>query len=262
MVTARPWKGTVRRHSTARPLVVGIATDTSGSMRWAEDGVAEFAYVWTNAGHRIGARTAAVTFGDHVHRIARPGEVMTHVERKSATDGQEAFDFAAAALDGVLHFTTPAYAARILLVISDGQLVKDGEPDRAAEWLRRMDRAGTHVLWIGDRDWDNHYSGWLPKLARKLPKLTLVTAEREMGRRRRSWETPTHPTRKRVRHPQRGGARSDQGQRHLDSADQKVLIRPARAAPSGPAETVPPAGGRRFGPRPRLRGWCPRWGST
>ena len=195
MVTARPWKGTVRRHSTARPLVVGIATDTSGSMRWAEDGVAEFAYVWTNAGHRIGARTAAVTFGDHVHRIARPGEVMTHVERKSAVDGQEAFDFAAAALDGVLHFTTPAYAARILLVISDGQLVKDGEPDRAAEWLRRMDRAGTHVLWIGDRDWNNSYSGWLPKLARKLPKLTLVTAEREMGRRRRSWETPTHPTR-------------------------------------------------------------------
>jgi hypothetical protein len=176
MVTARPWKGTVRRHANARPLVIGIATDTSGSMRWAETGVAEFAYVYTNAGHRIGARTAAVTFGDQVHRICRPGEVMTHVQRKSASDSTEQFDWAMAALDGVLHLTAPAYAARILLVISDGALVKGGESARAAEWLRRMDKAGTHVLWISDRDIDG-YSMWLPRLAKQLDRLTLVTAE-------------------------------------------------------------------------------------
>ena len=176
MVTAKPWKGTVRRHAVARPLVVAIATDTSGSMRWAESGVAEFAYVYTNAGHRIGARTAAVTFGDSVHRICRPGEVMTHVERKSASDGQEAFDYAIAALDGVLHLTSPAYAARVLLVISDGALVKSGEPARAAEWLRRMDKAGTHVLWIGDRDLRGS-NNWLGKLAKKLDRLTLVATE-------------------------------------------------------------------------------------
>jgi hypothetical protein len=176
MVTARPWKGTVRRHAVARPLVVGIATDTSGSMRWAESGVAEFAYVYTNAGHRIGARTAAVTFGDSVHRICRPGEVMTHVQRKTASDGTESFDHAMAALDGVLHLTSPAYAARILMVISDGALVKGGESERAAEWLKRMTKAGTHVLWIGDRD-KNSYMNWLSKLGRKLDRLTLIDVE-------------------------------------------------------------------------------------
>ena len=176
MVTARPWRGTVRRHSTARPLVIGIATDTSGSMHWAEHAVAEFAYVYTNAGHRIGARTAAVTFGSQVHRICRPGEVMTHVQRKTASDSTEQFDHAIAALDGVLRLTTPAYSARILLVISDGALVKDGEPAKAQEWLRRMDKAGTHVLWIGDRNL-KHYSHWLPKMAHKLDRLTLVDVE-------------------------------------------------------------------------------------
>jgi hypothetical protein len=144
-------------------------------MRWAEDGVAEFAYVYTNAGHRIGARTAAVTFGTHVHRIARPGEVMTHVETKSASDGNEEFDKAMAALDGVLHLTDPSYAARILMVISDGALVKGGETARATEWLRRMDKAGTHVLWIADRD--IRYANWLVKLSAKLPHLTVVNVE-------------------------------------------------------------------------------------
>ena len=180
----RPWRGTVRRHTTARPLVVGVATDTSGSMRWAEEGVAEFAYVYTNAGHRIGARTAAVTFGDHVHRIARPGEVMTHVQRKTASDGSEAFDKAIAALDGVLHLTDPAYAARILLVISDGAFVRDQEPEKAQEWLRRMDKVGTHVLWIGDRTVGGSYSTWLSRLSKKLSNLTMVDVETAYSRRR------------------------------------------------------------------------------
>ena len=61
MVTARPWEGTKRRHSSMRPVVVGIATDTSGSMRWAEGAVADFAYTWANAGRRIGAARRAVS---------------------------------------------------------------------------------------------------------------------------------------------------------------------------------------------------------
>ena len=186
MVTAQPWRGTVRRHTTARPLVVGIATDTSGSMRWAEDGVAEFAYVYANAGHRIGARTAAVTFGDHVHRIGRPGEVMNHVVHKSASDSTEEFDKAMAALDGVLHLTAPGFnAARILLVVSDGALVKRGETDRAAEWLRRMDKAGTHVIWITDHELTaGGYDDWMSKVARKAPRFTVVpvTSHRRIAR--------------------------------------------------------------------------------
>ena len=171
MVTARPWRSTVRRHSASRPLVIGVATDTSGSMRWAEHAVAEFAYVYANAGHRIGARTAAVTFGDHVHRIARPNEVLTQIVRKTANDSTEEFDRAMAALDGVLHLTTPAYSARILFVISDGQLVKDHEIDRGNLWMQAMDRAGTHVVWITDHV--SHSGHWLARAAVKYPRMTL-----------------------------------------------------------------------------------------
>jgi hypothetical protein len=177
MVSARPWKSTVRRHTNARPLVLGVATDTSGSMRWAEKAVASFAYVYANAGHRIGARTAAVTYGDHVHRIARPGEVMEKIVRKTANDSTEEFDRAMAALDGVLHLTTPSSAAKILLVISDGAYVKGDEADKAAMWLRAMDRAGTHIVWITEHDTrDTSYDYWLDDTARKLPRMTVRAA--------------------------------------------------------------------------------------
>ncbi len=179
MTTARPWHGTKRRHSTAKPLVIGVATDTSGSMRWAEEAVARIAYTYTNAGHRIGARTAAVTFGTKVHRIARPGEVMDHVIRKSASDGTEQFDYAMAALDGVLHLTDPIAAARLLVVISDGQFVKGGEIDRAYEWLRRMNKAGTYVVWVSDRELSGGsvYTHWLRRAVRAMDNVSYVAVE-------------------------------------------------------------------------------------
>jgi hypothetical protein len=177
MVTAAPWRTTVRRHTSARPLVLGVATDTSGSMRWAERGVAEFAYVFTNAGHRVGARTAAVTFGDRVHRIARPGEIMDKVVSKTASDGTERCDYAMAALDGVLHLTDPGQAARILLVVSDGALVERGEGDKTLEWMKAMDKAGTWVVWISDADIDTgSYGKWL-KAAQWLPHFMLKTVK-------------------------------------------------------------------------------------
>jgi len=183
MVTAQPWRTTVRRHSTARPLVLGIATDTSGSMKWAENAVAQFAYVYANAGHRIGARTAAVTFGSQVFRIARPGEVMTEVLTKTANDSTEMVDNALAALDGVLHLTTPSYAARICIVVSDGALVESGEPDKAYAWMKAMDKAGTHVIWITDRP-DSGYA-WINEAA-KLPHFTRMSV---LGGERRDGES-------------------------------------------------------------------------
>jgi hypothetical protein len=75
-----------------------------------------------------------------------------------------------ASLDGVLQLTTPSYAARILFVVSDGAFVQAGEPDKANTWLRRLDAAGTHVVWISDAvDGPNFLSR---SGARKLTHLT------------------------------------------------------------------------------------------
>jgi len=160
MVTAQPWRGEKRRHTTAKPLVVGLATDTSGSMGWAEQMVAEAAYVFAHAGSRIGARTAAVTFGNHAEAVVKPGNLPREVITRSANGGSEDFDNAAAALDGVLHLGHNDGSAKFVCVISDAQLVRPGEIRIAEQWLDRWIKAGTYILWVGAA---RHYSGtnWL-----------------------------------------------------------------------------------------------------
>ena len=148
MVTARPWEATKRRHSSTRPIVVGIATDTSSSMRWAESAVADFAYTWANAGQRVGARTAAVTFGDHALAVIKPGEAISAVRRKAADGGTEVADLGLAALDGVLKFSHNNGAAKLLVVVSDAHLVITHEWLRVLKRLKEFKAAGTKIIWV------------------------------------------------------------------------------------------------------------------
>lgn len=148
MTTAKPWRTTRRTHSHVKPIVIGIATDISGSMKWAERSVAQFAYVWTHAGQRVGARTAAVTFGDRVERIAAPGEVLNSLVVRAANGSTEVADKALAALDGVLHLSSHNNAAKLLIIVSDAMLVIDRETDRVVKRLTEMRDAGTTVIWV------------------------------------------------------------------------------------------------------------------
>ena len=152
MSTATPWERTKRKHTSTRPVIVGVATDTSGSMSYAAQFVAEFAWLMGTAGQRIGARTAAVTFGEHTEMVTRPGEVPAMVARRNADGGHEDFNHACAALEGVLHYTAAASAAKILFVVSDGMFVMEGEMLRAQKWLRNLTQAGTLVVWLGVSD--------------------------------------------------------------------------------------------------------------
>lgn len=150
MTTATPWERTKRLRTTSRPVVVGIMTDTSGSMGWAENFVADFAWTVATAGIRVGARTAAVTFGSRTEMVTRPGATPQQIRVRTANGSQEMFDEAAAALEGVLHFTTgAANAAKVLFIVSDGELVREGEPSRAAQRIEQFTNAGTLVVWVG-----------------------------------------------------------------------------------------------------------------
>lgn len=148
MVSAQPWKTAKRRHTTAKPLTVGVMTDTSGSMGWAEDMVAEAAFVFSHAGHRIGARAAAVTFGDKAEGVVAPRELPTAIRTRRANGGSEAFDEAAAAMDGVLNLSYDNGSAKFIVVVSDAYLVAPGEIDMAKEWISRWSKAGTRVVWV------------------------------------------------------------------------------------------------------------------
>jgi hypothetical protein len=148
MVTATPWRATKRQHSHVKPLVVGLMTDTSGSMRWAAGGMASAAYIVSNAGARIGARTASVTFGTRAHPVTWPREPAKVVVRKEADSGGENFDQAAAALDGALKLTS-GEASKLVVIVTDGQLVMLDMPEKARMWCERWDAAGVQIIWIG-----------------------------------------------------------------------------------------------------------------
>jgi hypothetical protein len=148
MTTAKPWVDKIRKHGMGAPAVVGIATDTSGSMSWAQDMVASAAYIVGKAGHRINAKTAAVTFGSEVEAVLKPGEVPTEVREREANGGVEEFDKALAALDGALGLTSNPDAAKVLVIISDNELVKNFEPERRAMWMKKMVDAGVAIVWV------------------------------------------------------------------------------------------------------------------
>jgi len=149
MSTATPWRTTKRDRTRTKPVVVGVLTDTSGSMSWAQKFVADFAWMMSVAGARVGARSAAVTFGDSAEAVTAPGKVPQMVRERRANGGTEKFDDAAAAIEGVLRLGVPSNAAKILFIVSDGELVIRGERERAALWVEKWTQAGTLVVWIG-----------------------------------------------------------------------------------------------------------------
>lgn len=148
MTTAKPWVDKVRKHAFGPPAIVGIATDTSGSMAWAQGMVASAAYIVGKAGHRINAKTAAVTFGSQIEAVLKPGEVPSEVRERSADGGVEQFDIAMAALDGALGLTTTPDAAKVLVIISDNELVNTFEPERRAIWMDKFNKAGVAIVWV------------------------------------------------------------------------------------------------------------------
>lgn len=146
---AKPWKRSKLLRDEFKPTTVGIMTDVSGSMKWAQNESAQFAYAFAVGGARINATTAAVTFGSVVEPVTAPRQIPTKVRIRSADDGSEAFDGAAAALDGALNLTNDTRAVRVVLIVSDGQLVAPLETDKAAIWVNRWAQAGVHVVWVG-----------------------------------------------------------------------------------------------------------------
>lgn len=145
MVTAQPWQRKKRHHQPNPPLTIGLATDTSGSMSWASELVASTAFIMGHATNAIGGRFAAVTFGDRAEYVIRPREVPDQVHIRRANGGDEACDDAVAALDGVLHLRD-GKGARLLILVTDYELVRDGERGRMAKWWTELQAAGVGVV--------------------------------------------------------------------------------------------------------------------
>ncbi len=146
---ARPWTATRRRHDLVRPTTIGIMTDVSGSMGWAERIAAEYIYVFGLAGTRVSATTMGVVFGASVEVSLPPHETAKKVRVRPARDGHESFNEAAAAMEGGLHLTTNTDHVRIVFVLSDGHFVQSGQPEACRQWIRQWTATGVYVVWVG-----------------------------------------------------------------------------------------------------------------
>lgn len=148
MVTARPFVAVRRKHVEEPPISLGIMVDISGSMGWATKILASTSWAFSHAVYSIHGTSATVAFGDTVIPVVNPGTPPNMVTEFRANGGWEEFSEGFKALDGALNLTTGT-GVRVLVVVSDGMLVADGEAAYAAEAVSRMRRNGGHVLWVG-----------------------------------------------------------------------------------------------------------------
>ena len=147
MAEVEPFRRVQRKHTEDPNLTVGVMVDISGSMRTAMEPMASAAWILSEAGKRVQARTAMVYYGNDVFATLKAGQHLDKVNVYTASDSTEKFDKAFQALDGALDLLNGS-GARLLVIVSDGQYTWEERP-KAQMWLKRCAQAGVGVLWIG-----------------------------------------------------------------------------------------------------------------
>lgn len=143
---APAWRKTTRKQTDDPTLSLGIMVDISGSMSSAMESMATTAWVLSEAGRRIQAKTAMVYYGNDVFPTLKVGQKLDKVSVYSAPDGTERFDKAFKALDGSLNLTY-GDGVRILVVVSDGNYTNT-ETENAKAVMKSCEQNGVAVLFI------------------------------------------------------------------------------------------------------------------
>jgi hypothetical protein len=140
------WRATKHKHTTDPILSIGVMVDVSGSMCSAMNPMASMAWILSEAGRRVKARTAMVYYGSGVFPTLKVGQHLEEVKVWTAPDGTEEFGQAYKALDGVLGLTY-AEGVKLLVIVSDGHYRNDQERE-VVKAIAECDKAGVGVLWI------------------------------------------------------------------------------------------------------------------
>lgn len=140
------WRATKHKHTTDPILSIGVMVDISGSMGSAMNPMASMAWILSEAGRRVQAKTAMVYYGSGVFPTLKVGQHLEEVKVWTAPDGTEEFGQAYKALDGVLGLTY-AEGVKLLVIVSDGHYRHDQE-NEVVKALAECDKAGVGVLWI------------------------------------------------------------------------------------------------------------------
>jgi hypothetical protein len=144
------WKSKTRKHTDDLTLRLGVMVDISGSMGSAMVAMGQTAWILSEAGRRIQAKTAMVYYGSGVFPTLRVGQRLPEVSIYTAPDGTEKFGEAWEALDGELGLTF-GDGVRMLVIVSDGQYTAT-QRQNAVQALRECRQNGVAVLWITPKD--------------------------------------------------------------------------------------------------------------
>lgn len=144
--TSEAWRRTVRKQSDNPTLTIGVMVDISGSMSSAMNPMASTAWILSEAGRRVQARSAMVYYGSDVFPTLKPGQHLSEVHVYSAPDHTEKFTKAFEALNGKLNLLSGS-GARLLVIVSDGRYT-DEERQSCKALLARCQQAGVAILWL------------------------------------------------------------------------------------------------------------------
>jgi hypothetical protein len=146
--TAEPWRRTENRRVPQPPIHVGICADVSPSVSSFAGPIASAAWIVAQATAWAHGTSATVTFGRYVTPVTRPGQPPEQVHLFRLEGATQGFPLAVDALDAALHLSDPRAGARLLVVVSDGELTDDERRDGQAR-LDRLTRSGCGLLWLG-----------------------------------------------------------------------------------------------------------------
>ena len=140
------WKSKSRKHTDDPTLTLGVMVDISGSMSSAMEAMGQTAWIMSEAGRRIQAKTAMVYYGSGVFPTLRVGQRLDQVTTYTAPDGTEKFGEAWSAIDGELGLTF-GDGVRMLVIVSDGYYTPQ-EQENCVRALQECKRNGVAVLWL------------------------------------------------------------------------------------------------------------------
>lgn len=140
------WKQKIRKNTDDPIIRLGIMVDVSGSMTNAMEAMGQTAWIVSEAGRRIQAKTSMVYFGEGVFPALRTGQRLDSVKVFGATDGTEEFATAWQATDGLLGLTWQD-GVKMLVIVSDGQYRPD-QYDYAVKTLKECKANGVNVVFV------------------------------------------------------------------------------------------------------------------
>lgn len=146
METAPAWRHKSRKHNDDPTLSIGIMVDISGSMSSAMNAMATTAWVLSEAGRRVQAKTAMVYYGQDVFSTLKVGQRLDKVSVYTAPDGTEKFGKAFSAIDGALDLTS-GDGVKLLVIVSDGHYT-GVETENAKQAVKLCKDNGVGVLFI------------------------------------------------------------------------------------------------------------------